>query len=286
MLLCLDIGNSQIFAGVYVYDDADDCAAALHNTKMLLHFRHETQPTITSDQFGAFLKSVLRENNIDACAIRHIALSSVVPGVDYSLRAACKKYFNIEPFCLSAAAKTGLVINTSQPAEIGADLLAGAIAAIHYYPRRNVIIADLGTATTITAVSCRREFLGGAFIAGLRLSMEALSRNTAKLFPVEIVQPTKAVGRSTSEALQAGLYYGHLGAIKEIIAQVSAEIFSGNENFVQQSVPVLVATGGFAYLFEKSGVFYDIKPNLVLDGLRLAYILNSNSRDFSAGIAS
>lgn len=263
MLLCLDVGNSQILAGVY------------NNTgELVLSFRHETQPTITSDKFGIFLRSVLRENNIDYTNIANIAIGSVVPSIDYSLRAACKKYLNTDPFILSPSTTTGIKNKIHNQAETGADLIAAALAAIHIYPQHNIIIVDLGTATTITAVTANHEFLGGAFIPGVNLSIKALSNNTAKLFPVAIVKPTTVIGHSTVEAMQSGAYYGHLGAIKEIIKQMSQEI-----QFSQKSVdtkPIIIATGGFAYLFDDAKVFDLIKPDLVLDGLYLAFMLNAN----------
>lgn len=312
MLLCLDVGNSQIVGGIFeslqavgapfvgalkgndqiqglhpkskkqlqslspqsertqiVYSQsataANQISALDHNP--ILCFRHETSPTITSDQFGAFLKSVLRENEIDHRAIKNIAIGSVVPSLDYSLHAACKKYFGITPFMLKIGIKTGIKIKTQNPNELGSDLLAGAIAATQQFPARDIIIIDLGTATTLMAVTAAKEFLGGAIVAGLRLSVNALSRNTAKLFPIEIIQAKLAIGRSTITAMQSGIYFAHLGAIKEIIAQITKESF-------HSSKPIIIGTGGFAHLFAESKVFDIIVPNLVLHGLRLAFEMN------------
>jgi type III pantothenate kinase len=329
MLICLDVGNTHIFGGVFALPSlSQPSARSLHSScrqplsllplpPPLFTFRHETNPALTSDQFGTFLRQVLRENaistnannnGIDNSKITHIAIASVVPQIDYSLHAACKKYFSIEPFILNAAAaiKSGVTFcKTLNPAERGADLLAGAIAATHHYPQRDLIIIDLGTATTITAVSAAREFLGDAIIAGMRLGIRALSSNTAKLFAVEIVQPQHALGLSTKEALQAGLYYGHLGAIKELTTRIIAEAFptsanardnasnatdtpiSKNTNASKQRqlqqqpqqsslAPIVIGTGGFAHLFESSKIFDIILPNLVLDGIRLACLANSN----------
>jgi len=264
MILCLDIGNSQIFGGVF--DSVEHTATS----QLLLRFRHQTDLTITSDQFGVFLRNVLHENNLDSRKITHIAISSVVPPIDYSIRAACKKYFHLDPFVLSldAATKTGLKNKRLNPTETGADLLACAVAAAHYYPQNNLIVVDLGTATTLTAITDDQELIGVAIMAGMRLSINALTNNTAKLFPVEIALPQKAAGNTTKGALQSGLYYGHLGAIKEIAAQMSAEIFHAH------TTPLLIGTGGFAYLFETAKMFDIIKPDLVLDGLRIASALN------------
>lgn len=256
MLLCLDVGNTHIFAGVF------------HNEKLLLRFRHKTDHGSTSDQLGVFLKNVLRENNLDPNQITKIAICSVVPSIDYSLKAACKKYFNFEPFILQAGVKTGIKVKTKNPLEIGADLIAGAIASSYYHPNTNILIIDFGTVTTIAAVSLDKEFLGVAFLPGMRTSMYALQSNAAKLFPVEITKPEKATGRFTAESIQSGLFYGHIGAVKELAQQITKECFSVKK-------PLLIGTGGFAQLFTNENIFELLEPDLVLDGLRLGQKMNN-----------
>ncbi len=248
MILCLDIGNSQIFGGVF------------DKEKLILRFRHDTNPNYTSDQFGTFLKSVLRENRLDSNKIQRIAICSVVPSIDYSLSAACKKYFNIDPFFLQAGIKTGLKIKCYNPPEVGADLIATAIGAIAAYPNKNIIVIDFGTATTLAAVSKQKEYLGTVILSGLKLNMLSLQNNAAKLFPVEILKPKNIIGRSTIESLQSGLYYGQLGSIREIIQNITKEAFA-NE------LPITISTGGFACLFKDENLFTKIHPNLVLEGL-------------------
>lgn len=257
MLLCLDIGNSHIFGGVF------------KNDIIVLRFRHNTERGATSDQLGVFLKSVLRENNITQDKVENIAICSVVPSIDYTIRAACKKYFNLEPFILRAGVKTGIKIKVNNPAEVGADLIAGAIAAINYFPNKNVIAIDLGTATTLCAISAEKEFIGEAIMPGMRIASESLHMNAEKIAPVEILKPAKVTGKFTAEAVQSGLYYGHLGALKEITNLMTKEVFADKK-------PSLVATGGFAHLFADENIFDAILPDLVLDGLRIAF--NSNKQ--------
>lgn len=257
MILCLDVGNSHIFGGIFA-EDSDE---------ILLRFRHNTNKGYTSDQLGVFLKNVLRENNFDPINIKNIAIASVVPFIDYSLYAACKKYFNLDPFILRAGVKTGIKIKTANPNESGADLIAGCIAAVKLYPKQNLLIVDLGTATTIAAISAEKEFLGGAILPGLRISMDALHSNTAKLFPVEIIKPEKITGRFTAEAIQTGLFYGHLGAMKEISKLMAHELFL-HKSFL------IVGTGGFSRLFENEKFFDALQPDLVLHGIKMALELN------------
>jgi len=255
MILALDVGNSQIFGGVFVQDE------------LKLRFRKTSKSGSSSDETGIFLRSVLRENDIKPEDVSEIAICSVVPDVVHSLRNACKKYFNINPFILQVGVKTGLKVLYHNPSEVGADRIANSIAATHLYPKSNLIVIDLGTATTFCAISSQREYLGGSIVAGLRLCMEALENQTAKLPTVEIVSRSEALGQTTIESIQSGLYFGHLGTMKELSLRLSDECFKGQKPFV-------IGTGGFASLFEKSGVFDVVLPDLVLKGLLLAHKLN------------
>ena len=256
MLLCLDVGNTQIFGGVF------------ENKSLQLRFRYNTRLGSTSDELGVFLKNVLRENEIDHSKIKHIAISSVVPSFDYSLSSACQKYFKIMPFFLRAGVKTGLQIKTRNPVELGADLIAGGIAAVEAFPNKNIIVVDFGTATTFAIISDKKEYLGTVILPGVKLSMTALGEKAAKLFSVEIIKAKNVVGRSTAESIQAGLYFGQRGTVKEIKQQIAEEAFDGKE-------PIVIGTGGFVSLFDGEDLFTTTAPNLVLDGLRLAYQLNS-----------
>jgi type III pantothenate kinase len=255
MILCLDVGNSQIYGGVF------------SNDELRLRFRHDSRQSVASDQLGVFLKAVLRENDIDATNISSIAIASVVPSLDYTLRAACLKYFNISPFFLQHGVNTGLTNCYTHPAEVGADRMANAIAASHFFPNQDLIVVDMGTATTFEVINKNKEYLGGTILAGIRLSMEALQSNTAKLSAVEIVQPSHAIGRSTRENIQSGLYFGQVGMIREITSRISQEAFAGRD-------PFIIGTGGFAYLVEPEGIFSTVLPDLVLHGIRLAQALN------------
>lgn len=256
MILALDVGNTQIYGGVF------------DKEKMLLSFRRNSKQGSSSDEVGIFLRTVLRENDIDPSKVKQIAICSVVPDVIYSLRGACKKYFDINPFILQAGVKTGLKIKYRNPVEVGADRIANSIAATQLYPNKNLILVDLGTATTFCAVSKDKDYLGGSIVAGLRLSMESLEAKTSKLPSVEIVPMSEALGRSTIESLQSGLYYGHIGTIKEISERISKEAFDGDK-------PFIIGTGGFSNLFEKEKVFDVIVPDLVLKGLLYSLKMNA-----------
>lgn len=255
MLLCLDVGNTQIHGGLF---DGD---------LLRLQFRKSTHPLGSSDELGLFLRAVLRENRHEPGAVRRIAICSVVPPAAYSLRSACLKYFECEPFVLQAGAKTGLRVKYCNPHEVGADRIANAIAANLRHPGRNAIVVDCGTATTFDVVTATGDYLGGAILPGLGISAEMLASRTARLPAVEINEPATVLGRSTVESIQSGLFYGHVGAIRQLTAGLTREAFPGVQ-------PVVVGTGGFARMFEQEEVFDEIVPELVLLGLRQAERLN------------
>lgn len=256
MLLCLDIGNSHIFGGIFEKDE------------VRLSFRYPSSQVNTSDQVGVFLKSVFRENGLNASKITDIAICSVVPHLDYSLRAACLKYFEKEPFILQTGVRTGLRVMGKNPYAIGADRIANSIGAAHFFPGKNIIIVDFGTATTFCAVNARRDYLGGPILPGIRISMEALTHHAAMLSPVSIVAAPECLGQTTERDIQSGLYFGQLGAIKEIIQRLQDEAFQG-------AAPILVGTGGFAHLFECEQLFTTIISDLVLHGLRVVLTKNA-----------
>lgn len=262
-ILCLDIGNTTIHAGLYASPAAD--------APLILQFRRTSEFRASSDEIGLFMKAALRENGADPTQIDKIALASVVPDAVYSIRGACQKYFGKSPFILQAGVKTGLKIRYRNPLEVGADRIANAIAATHLFPNRDLIIVDFGTATTFCAISRDRDYLGGVILAGLRISMEALETKTAKLPAVEIVslRDRECLGRSTVESMQSGLYFGQVGMVREIRDRLVRECFAQ-----APQPPLVIATGGFAGLFEGENLFDHVRPDLVLRGLLIAARLN------------
>lgn len=271
-VLVLDIGNSQIHGGVFSWDSAANLNATQERApKLSLQFRISTKQGNSSDEMGLFLRSVLKENRIDPESIGKIAVCSVVPQMVHSMRNACLKYFEISPFMLQASSKTGLTLQYRNPLEVGADRIANAIAGTTLYPKRNLIIVDLGTATTFCVITRHQEYLGGLILPGLKISMEALEAKTARLPSVEIVRPDELVGRSTVESIQSGLYYSHFYAIQGITREISNRSFEGEK-------PVVLGTGGFCRLFETEALFDAVIPELVLLGVYEALVLNLNER--------
>ncbi len=256
MVLCIDVGNTSLHAGVY------------NEGTLVLQFRKTSRQQFSSDEFGVFLRSVLRENDINYKEIKEISICSVVPDMVHSIRSGIIKYFEIEPFVLRAGVKTGLKIKYRNPLEVGTDRIANAIAGTNIFPGKNLIIVDFGTATTFCVISKHKEYLGGIIIPGIRISMEALVRETALLPKVEIKETVHVIGKSTVESIQSGLFHGQIGIVKEIVAKATIEAFDEK--------PLLIGTGGFSSLFESAGLFDYVLPTLVLDGLFIAFQLNNN----------
>ena len=255
MILTLDVGNSEIFGGVF------------RGNALITRFRKPTQYPTSSDELGLFLRAVLRENGSDPGAIEQIAICSVVPEIMHSIRSCCRKYFRLDPFVLRAGTKTGLQIGYRNPLEVGADRIANAMGAVHLYPGQHLIVIDLGTATKFEVVRSGRNYLGGVILPGLRISMEALETRTARLPNVEIIQATELIGRSTVECIQSGLYFGHLAMLRELTQNIQKQAFAGERS-------VVIGTGGFSQLFARAQVFDAVLPDLVLLGLSRALEMN------------
>lgn len=256
MLLALDVGNTQVFGGIFEADQ-------IH-----LKFRRTSRDKASSDEYGLFLKQTIRENGIDPDSIQHIVISSVVPDVNHTIASACIKYFGLRPLILEAGVKTGLKILVHNPQELGADRVANAVGASELYHNKNLVIFDFGTANTACIISKNKEYLGGLITPGVRLSMEVLEQRTAKLPIVEIKIPDSMLGKTTIEQIQAGLYYPVAGMVKEVV-QEATQIFKGEAPFV-------IGTGGFSKLFENAGIFNVVEPDLVLVGLKKIFHLNKD----------
>ncbi len=255
MILCLDVGNSHIYGGIFQED------------KLVLQFRKNTRQSFSSDEIGIFLKSVIRENGFNPEEVSAVSICSVVPDKNHSLRNGCIKYLNLNPFMLEPGKKTGLKIRYKNPAEVGADRISNAIAAASKFPNKNLVVVDFGTATTFCVISKEKEYLGGIILPGIRMSMEALEKGTAKLPRVSIAKIDRPFGRTTTESIQVGLYQGQKAIVREISRNITINAFQGEK-------PIIIGTGGFSSLFQEDDLFDEIIPTLVLEGLLIAYKLN------------
>jgi type III pantothenate kinase len=199
------------------------------------------------------------------------AMCSVVPAATGRAARAMARALGRRPLLLSADGPHGLQIAYRRPRELGADRLAAAIGARRLFPDRNLVVVDCGTATTITALGRRGVILGGAILPGLGLWAGMLAERTAQLPRVEPGRrPRTAVGRSTADALWSGTFFGHAGAIRELVSRVRKEAFGA-------AGAVVVGTGGHSARFLGEKLFDKLEPDLVLRGL-LAYAQAADDR--------
>lgn len=253
MLLVIDVGNTNTVMGLY---DGDTLAGS---------WRLETKKERTSDEMGIFLKEILNFSKYDLTQIRAIAISNVVPTLGYALNEMCERYFQLKPFLVTSAVKSPLKIKLDNPKEIGADRIVNAVAA-HAEHKRDAVIIDFGTATTFDVVTKNGDYLGGAICPGVNISAEALFQRASKLPRVEIAKPEHAIGQSTIECMQSGLYYGYVGLVDSLVERLSGEF--GKKLFV-------IATGGLAGVIARdSKTIEKVDDLLTLKGLKLLYELS------------
>lgn len=260
MTLTLDVGNTRLSCGVF-------------DEKKLLHtFSCETGGGLSEDKedkLADFFLSELNRAGFQPSDISEIAACSVVPTLNFSIAKACQSAFGKEVFLLNSSCKTGLKINYQPLEKLGTDRIAAAAGAISLVQDKNLIVVDMGTATTVDVITSEKEFCGGAILPGINLMLKSLGSGTAQLPEVQMTRPENLPGTSTEECIQSGVFYGALGGIKELILCFARKAFEGQK-------PYVIATGGFSYLFEDDGLFDRIEKNLVLEGLNQITKMNKN----------
>jgi type III pantothenate kinase len=247
MILAVDVGNTQIL--IALYEDAE----------IRDHWRLATNAERTSDEYAVLIRQFIGEVSIEG-----VAISSVVPRATAALRNMSTKYFKLDPVVVEPGTKTGMPILIDNPREVGADRIVNGIGAYDIYGGPAVVV-DFGTATTLDAVSAKGEYLGGAILPGIEISMDALFSRADRLSRVELVEPRSVIGKSTVEALQSGAIYGFAGQVDGICRRMQDELGEST----------VVATGGLSGLISRySTTIQHVDPWLTLHGLRLVYERN------------
>lgn len=250
MILAIDIGNSNIVLG------------CIHNREIKKEARIATDLVKTSDQYCAELKNMLDLLEIPVSSIEGSIISSVVPPLLNSFKTAIRKLTGKVPLVVGPGIKTGLNILLDNPALAGGDLIVGAVAALAEYPTPMLII-DMGTATTITAIDEKGNYLGGCICPGVKISAEALSGRTAQLPAISLEAPKKAIGRNTIDSMRSGLMMGSAAMLDGMIERMEEEL----------GHPVtVIATGGIARFVIpmcRRKILYD--KDLLLKGLLRLY---------------
>lgn len=266
MLLAIDVGNSNTVFGLYRQPAEDAGMAGSRPAQELVHHWRVTTPEArTIDEFGVILRSLFQLGGITMDAVDGVAIASVVPPMDATLRRVCEQYFNVKPMFVEPGIKTGMPILTDNPAEVGADRIVNCVAAYDRF-RGPAIVVDMGTATTFDVVSAKGEFLGGAIAPGLGIAAEALFNSAARLPRIEIKRPAKVIGTGTVDNIQIGLYYGYIGLVDGILERMLAEMPAETKT---------IATGGLAGLITAGSRFLgEVDERLTLTGVRLVFERN------------
>ncbi len=266
MLLCVDIGNTQIALGLYPDGDPDDPRPPL-----VRDWRLRTDPRMTADELEVAVGSLLRDR---AREVTGVAALSTVPTLLRELRLLVERHEQ-PSVVVGPGVRTGVPLLVDNPREVGADRVVNTLAAHRLFDTACVVV-DFGTSTNIDVVSAAGEFLGGALAPGIEISMEALATRAAALRSVELVRPRSVIGKNTVECLQSGVLYGFAGQVDGLVRRIVAEL-------PPRPVTVL-GTGGLAPLMDGvSETITEYVPDLTLLGLRLAYLRNVRTTVVTSG---
>lgn len=257
MLLVIDAGNTNTTLGVY------------QSSELKVHWRLTTNPSRTVDEYGVLARNLFELANLDFKDIEAIAIASVVPPLNYTLRRMAETYFDLTPMFIDYATPTDIEVLYHPPSDVGADRIVDAVAAVALYGCPCIVV-DFGTATTFNVINAKRQYLGGVITPGIMISTEALFSRTAKLPRVDIKRPQSVVGSSTVEAMQSGLYYGYAGLVDGVLGRLIEEL---------GVKPRVIATGGLAPLIATASSYIEqVDDTLTLSGIRLIYEMNHSKQ--------
>ncbi|MBR2152307.1 MAG: type III pantothenate kinase [Clostridia bacterium] len=253
MLFSMDIGNTCSNIGIFKGDN------------LVAFARMSTDHHRTEDQYAIEILSIMKLHNINRADIHGAIFSSVVPNLSYTIKMAIKKALNVDAISVGPGVKTGLNIKIDNPSQLGADLVCAAVAAIAHYPLPCIVL-DLGTATTISYINEKGEFLGGSIAPGIGTSLEALVSKTSMLQMVDLENPDNIVGTNTISSIKSGIIFGNAAMMDGMVDRIEEEY---------GKVASIIATGGRAPSIIKhckKDIISD--QNLLMEGLRLIYNKN------------
>jgi type III pantothenate kinase len=255
MLLAVDVGNTETNIGVF------------ERAELQQHWRVATLAERTPDEHALIFQGLLSQVELSFTRnVTGVVISSVVPRVTTAIRDMVERYFHFEPVVVGPGVRTGMPIVTDNPREVGTDRVVNAIAA-HARYGGPCIVVGIGTATTFGAVNAKGEFIGGAIAPGIQVSTNALVASTAQLRNIEFTAPRSVIGKTTVEAIQSGVIFGHAGMIDSIVERLRDELGA--------NAPT-VATGGLAHAIIPHCKSIDHHEAwLPLEGLQIIYERNA-----------
>ncbi len=257
MLLCIDIGNTNIKLGLF------------SGNTMKKHWRIASDQSKLADEYAVLMSQLFEVNELIFSEVRGVAISSVVPPLTLTFIELCQRYMNLEPVMYKNDHDLGIKINTDYPAEVGSDLIMNAIAAYELF-KAELIVVGFGTATSFTAVSKMGDIEGVAIAPGILTSSDSLFRSASALPQVALSHPQAAIGKNTMDSMRAGIVFGFVGLVEALIKRMKVEL--GGE-------PRVIATGGLAPLIApETDMIELVEPNLALLGLKRMYDIQLNKK--------
>lgn len=254
MILAIDVGNTNIVLG------------GIENGKASFISRLSTDTGKTEDEYAIQIKMIAELNRVNTDSFDGAIISSVVPQIITTLKAAVWKVTGHTPLIVGPGIKTGLDIKIDNPAQLGSDIVVGAVAAIAHYPLPLMVI-DMGTATTICVVDKHACYRGGVIIPGVKVAMESLTRNAAQLQSIGLEAPRKTIGTNTTDCMRSGVVFGNAAMIDGLIDRMSREI---------DGTPTVIATGGLApRIIPHCSHEIIINDELLLIGLEIIFHKNA-----------
>jgi type III pantothenate kinase len=253
MLLAIDVGNTVTVIGLY------------RGAELVDHWRVATSAERTSDEHALLLNELLGFQDADIDDVKGVAFCSGVPRLTATLREMTDRYFGVAPLVVEPGVRTGMPIRYDNPKEVGPDRIADAVAAHDLYGGPTIVV-DFSTAMVFDAITDNGEYLGGAIVPGVEVSLDALFGRAAGLRRVELVEPRSVIGRSSVESVQSGAVYGFASLVEGMIRRIEVEMGSDC---------TVVATGSPGGLLTVlSDTIDHFEPWLTLHGLRLIHERN------------
>ena len=254
MLLVIDVGNTNITLGIF------------RGEEVVATFRLTTKQSRTSDEYGVAICNLLEHRDIRLKDIEDIIIASVVPDIMYSLTSALVKYFDKTPLVVGPGIRTGLNIRIDNPAQTGADLVVGCVAALKL-EKPPLIVIHLGTATTLMVLDQNGAMIGGSICPGIRISMEALTQRAALLPGLQLDAPRRTIGRNTVECMRSGIMVGAAAMLDGMVERMEEEL---------GAKATVIATGRIGqYVVPLCKTPMRYERDLVLQGLAALYWENA-----------
>ncbi|MCC8111447.1 MAG: type III pantothenate kinase [Ruminococcus sp.] len=253
MVLAIDIGNTNIVIGGF------------EQSEILFVERISTNQNSTVLEFVVSIKTILELYHIPQTSIEGSILSSVVPSINYVMCTAIQKLADCSVIIVGPGVKTGLQIAIDNPAQLGSDRVADAVAALEEY-QPPIVIIDMGTATTLSVIDENKRHIGGMIVPGVNISLQALTDCTAQLPKISLTPPKNCIGKNTVECMKSGILYGAAGCIDGLLDRIDKTF---------PDTPTYVATGGLAeFIIPHCRHQFQVDELLLLKGLRSIYWKN------------